>query len=107
MSEKENILARVREALRVPARRPGGVSPETHGRNPQRWLPPVGKNFEDQIALFEKNSADLRSDFHLLQNFDELTNSLRKLRNAEGWKTVASHKGELASSACGALDFPV
>jgi L-lactate dehydrogenase complex protein LldG len=113
MSEKENILARVREALQLPAERPGHQQGGTSKivplptQNAQRWLPAVGETFEEQIALFRKNASDLRADFHLLNDADKLARGLKQLRDAEGWTKVASHRGELTMIASRALDLPL
>jgi L-lactate dehydrogenase complex protein LldG len=109
MTARERILGRIREALAVPAPRPGHA-PEISGRpadNARRWLPRVGEAFDEQIALFRANAEDLRADFHLLANRDELGPRLRQLSQAEGWKRVAGHRGELAKPACETLNLPV
>ena len=50
---------------------------------------------------------ELKAEFHLVENRDQLSNSLLKLRDAEGWKRVASHAGELTDEACRMLGLPV
>jgi len=123
MTEKERILTRIREALAVQA-----VLPDSHGHvtvpngavgNPSRachprptsparaWLPLVGEGFEARLALFQKNSADLKTTLHLVDGHDQLAGLLRNLRDAEGWKKIATHSGELTDKAVGALDLPV
>jgi len=109
MGDREKILGRIREALAVPAPRPGHA-PETSARpaaEARRWLPAVGETFDEQVALFHANALDLRADFQLLTNQNELAPRLRQLAQAEGWKHVASHRGELAKPACDALKLPV
>ncbi len=109
MSDREKILGRIREALAVPAPRPGHA-PETSAHpatEARRWLPAVGESFDEQLALFRANAADLRADFHLLNGRDELAPRLRQLAQTEGWKRVASHRGELAKLGCDALNLPV
>ncbi|MBI5385238.1 MAG: LUD domain-containing protein [Verrucomicrobia bacterium] len=114
MSERENILARVKEALTVAAPLPGshhGAHAEPASLPTQedhrRVLPLVGESFEERVALFAKNSDELRSDFKLLIDQSELVAALNKLRAAEGWTRVASHKGSLTDAACQALGLPV
>ena len=114
MSERENILGRIREALQASAPLPGShsdtsvhasVEPLTsHARD---WLPAVGPSIEEQFALFAKNAADLKADFQLLANRDELKTALQTLREAEKWSRVASHDGELTNFACQAIGLPV
>jgi L-lactate dehydrogenase complex protein LldG len=114
MTEREKILGRIREALRMTAPQPGwhgevqvhtsAESPAAHARD---WLPSVGPTSEEQFELFAKNAADLRADFQRLTGRDELTAALIKLRDAEKWQRVASHDGELSRLACDALGLPV
>jgi L-lactate dehydrogenase complex protein LldG len=110
MSGRETILGRIREALAMPAPRPGHA-PDAHGVAPaseaRRWLPAVGETFDEQLALFRANAADLKAEFQLLAGRDELAARLRELAKAEGWSRVASHRGELAGPACDALALPV
>jgi L-lactate dehydrogenase complex protein LldG len=114
MTEREKILGRIREALSVPAPMPGQhgaahsatsvASPAAHARE---WLPPVGDSFEDQLTRFRANAADLKATFYLADNRDELAKLLLELRDAEGWKKIASHGGELTEAACRTLALPV
>jgi L-lactate dehydrogenase complex protein LldG len=114
MTEREKILGRIREALSVPAPLPGqhgaahpatsAASPAAHARE---WLPPVGDSFEDQLTRFRANAADLKAAFYLAGNRDELSKLLLELRDAEGWKKIASHGGELTEAACRTLALPV
>lgn len=114
MSERDNILARIREALAVAAPLPGKHMPPPHGRvepptpaDQRRVLPAVGESFEARVELFAANSAELRSEFKLLKDQSELTDELRKLRETESWTRVAAHKGALTDIACEALGLPV
>jgi len=114
MTEREKIFARIREALTVPAPLPGHhgtahhatptAAPSAHARE---WLPPVGDSFEEQLARFRANAADLKATFYLVNNRDELAKLLIELRDVGGWKKVASHGGELTDAACQTLALPV
>ena len=120
MNEREKILARVREALKTPAPLPGlhessaGVSPAKKGAagtaalpSARQWLPKVGENFDEQLALFQKNAAELKADFQLLASRDELKIALAKISAPENWKRIASHHGELTDLISGALNLPI
>jgi L-lactate dehydrogenase complex protein LldG len=113
MSEKENILARVREALQTEAPAPGHSPAPSHSsteppsKSAQKWLPEAGHTFEEQLSLFRKNAIDLKADLHLLNCAEDLSTHLSNLRDAEGWKKIGSHKGELTAIACRALDLPI
>src|SRR5258705_325334 len=113
MSERENILARVREALKVKAHAPGAHSElgETMGeRRPEaarQWLPRAGGTFDEQIAQFRQATLDLKADFQLLASAEELRRALVSLRDAEGWKRAACHSGELPDAICPVLNLPL
>jgi L-lactate dehydrogenase complex protein LldG len=114
MTERENILGRIREALKVEAHVPG-----VHGdgksqlpfdpkiSTPRKWLPLVGKTIDEQLALFAKNSAELKTDFQLLNSADEARAAIVALRDRENWKRIALHSGELTTPICPVLDLPV
>jgi L-lactate dehydrogenase complex protein LldG len=114
MTEREKIFGRIREALTVLAPVPGHHDGE-HTAPPagattahaREWLPPAGDSFEDQLARFRANAADLKATFYLAGNHGELAKLLLELRDAEGWKKVGSHAGELTDAACKTLALPV
>ena len=114
MSERENILGRIREALKVSAPLPGShgdttahATAEPPASHAREWLPSVGASVTEQFELFAKNAADLKADFQLLASRDELKTVLAKLRDAEKWQRIASHDGELSNFACKSLGLPV
>jgi len=114
MSEKEVILTRIREALTVCAPVPGHgheavlTHPaEAPSSSARQWLPAVGETFQARLDLFRKNAADLKADFHLVNNLEEMLQLLLEVRAAEGWKKVGAHRGTMASAACQALGLPV
>ena len=114
MSERENILGRIREALKVPAPLPGShgdapihaatAAPASHARE---WLPAVGASSAEQFALFAKNAADLKADFQLLASAAEMRAALAALRDREGWQRVATHSGGLTDAICPVLSLPL
>jgi len=114
MNERDNILARIREALAVAAPLPGrhdlgapqpSLLPDAADH--RRVLPAVGASLEDQLALFQTNAAELRADFRVFKDPHELASALKALCAAERWQRVASHHAELAEAACNALGLPV
>jgi L-lactate dehydrogenase complex protein LldG len=114
MNEKEKILTRIREALSVKAPRPGtphadsSVSPVAlPAQNPRRWLPKVSDGFAEQLALFQKNAADLKAGVQFLKSRDELENRLRASRDSENWEKIATHSGELTDLASRVLGLPI
>lgn len=105
--EKEKIFRRIREALAIPAPHPSENSGQIfsyHGGHPcdasppqgpeesiARWLPPVGEGFDAQADLFARNSAQLKSTFHLLENEAAAALNLAEMARAEGWQRIAAH----------------
>ena len=115
MSERENILGRIREALQTKAPQPGSHgevaathtsagSPASHARE---WLPSVSTGPAEQFELFAKHAADLKADFHPIGSRDELKAALAKLAAAEKWSRIASHDSELSNYASKSLGLPV
>ena len=112
MSERENILGRIREALKVEAHTPGA-----HGgghatfdpkiSTPRKWLPRVGDTVDEQLALFAKNSSELKADFQLLNSADEARAAIVALRDQEKWRRVAGHSGDLTNAICPPLNLPM
>jgi L-lactate dehydrogenase complex protein LldG len=114
MTEREKILARVREALKRPAHVPGAhgnaplpASAQSSAAGARQWLPKVGEGFEEQLALFAKNAAELKADFQLLNSAEEMRQALVRLRYTEGWERVAAHSSELTDAICPPLDLPL
>ena len=113
MSERENIFARIREALTITAPAPGqhgaphkaAVLPTAADH--RRVLPRVGESIEEQLALFAKNAAELRATFKVVKDIGELTAELRALRDTENWKRAAAHRGVLADSVAQSLGLPL
>ena len=106
MSERENIFARIREALTIQTQLhsgPGLPTPMDH----RRVLPLVGLTLEEQFGLFTRNAADLRATFKLVNAEAEIRSELLSLAAVEKWKRVASHKSQLAGALANALGLPV
>jgi L-lactate dehydrogenase complex protein LldG len=106
MSEREKIFERIREALSVEAHSHNGIGLPTTTEQ-RRVMPPVGESMEEQLALFAKNATDLRATFKLVNGESELTAGLRALRDAEGWKKVATHRGEFVERVTQTLEMPL
>ena len=113
MNEREKILARVREALKVAAPLPGSHDEANLNASvkfvstPRQWLPKVGESFDEQLALFAKNAAELKADFQLLNSAEEMRQALVRLRDAEKWQRAACHSADLTNAICPLLDLPL
>jgi len=115
MTDREKILACIREALSVKAptdahsetgQAPAHASPAAPC-GPREWLPPVGDSVEERLALFQKNLANLKADFHLDGTVAELTAKLAAVSAGGGWKKIGAHKGELVDAFVRTLGLPV
>lgn len=97
--KRENILGRVREALRVPARHQHAGhdgAPAPLGPLQQRaWLPAVSPDAKGQFALFENNCIQLRTDVQLVAGVEEAVRALINLRDAHQWTVLAAHHHRL------------
>jgi len=114
MSERESILARIKEALSVMAPLPGHEAARPHpvldsepAHNVRAWLPSVGASFAERLALFRQHAADLKADFHLLESWQEVCSALLAQAKAERWTNIGTHAGELTDAAARALGLPV
>jgi L-lactate dehydrogenase complex protein LldG len=113
MNSREAILSRIRDALRVPAPRPG----QSHAlhQGPVRaaaemardHLPPAGDCFDEWLALFARNSEELRTQFVDAADTAEAHAVLRKLAEGGNWTRVAVHRGSLSSPAAAATGAEV
>jgi L-lactate dehydrogenase complex protein LldG len=106
MSERENIFARIREALSIEAHPHGSVGLPTPADH-RRVMPATGATIEEQVALFAKNAADLRADFKQVSGPDGAREQLNALAQAGKWQRVATHDGEWSRPAAESLGLPV
>jgi L-lactate dehydrogenase complex protein LldG len=110
MTNREIILGRIREALKIAAPHPafhgdaGETSPPP--ASPQKWLPPVGQTMEQQIELFQKNAEDLKTEFRTFATTSEAAQHLKTLAASGGWKKIGRHSGELTDAVARELGMP-
>jgi L-lactate dehydrogenase complex protein LldG len=100
--DREAVLGRIGEALRIPAplkhpaeRSAGGEPTTAHFRE---WLPPVGPGADERYALFAKLSEQLRSELVPCATLEEAAAHLTKLAEEGHWKTLGLHRGELTNA---------
>jgi len=100
MTNREIILGRIREALKIAAPHPAFAedAPTPLPASPQQWLPPVGQTLDQQIELFRKNVEDLRAEFLPCANISEAARHIKNLADAGGWKKIGRHSGELTDA---------
>jgi len=110
MTNREIILGRIREALKIAAPHPafhgepGEVSPLA--ASAEKWLPLVGQTLEQQIELFQKNAGDLRAEFRACATVSEAAAHVKSLATAGGWKKIGRHSGELTDAIARELGLP-
>jgi L-lactate dehydrogenase complex protein LldG len=105
--QREDILGRIREALRVPAPRlhagHGAAPAPIVSVQPRAWLPAVPPDAEGQLALFQKNCVQLKTDLQLVSGIAAATRSMLNLRDAHQWTAVAAHHDPLLDQIMPAL----
>jgi L-lactate dehydrogenase complex protein LldG len=105
MSERDNIFARIKEALTLKAHAHHGHGLPTVAEH-RSVMPSVGASEDEQLALFAQNAADLKATFKRVNNSSELTAELRALRDIENWQRVATHRSQLAHAQAVGLGLP-
>lgn len=110
MNPRQEILGRIREALRVPAPRPGHAHNDAARENPAAFrplLPSVPATAEERLAMFRAKASELKADFGLVATQQEMLDTLKTLSETERWQKIGSHRGALADQACAALALPI
>lgn len=109
MDSREKILRRIREALSVkaPARHLTHTCHSGESHSATDWLPPVPENNDGLVALFEKNSADLKTEVRHCADAAAVASELTALARENGWKSVGSHDFQMGNAAVQALGLPV
>lgn len=109
--EREAILGRIREGLRETAPRhheKPGPAPTPAVTAPFReWLPRVGPEIEDRIALFAKLSEMLRTEFVECPSIVVAAARIAQLALENGWTRIATHAAPLCDSVLKLTKFDV
>ena len=114
--DRDKILGRIRAALRQPAPRPGahGAAALDQAEDASHhkvsdytdWLPHVEPDLSSRLELFGKLAADLKAEFHLLENDAELPVRFDALATSNGWQQVATHRMALTELALQGSSLP-
>lgn len=109
MSGRDAILQRVREALKVPGAIHRGqyLTMDQAEKSMQAWLPAVGSGFEEQVALFRKQSEVLKTEFIVCDQPRALESHLKEVAQREGWKKIGTHESDLPMKAASSLGLPI
>ena len=123
---RDTIMARIREALRVPAPLPHGllaghaaaagttsrgspglpaltVLPEQAARP---WLPDGGDTPAESLRVLVENLARLRAEVHRAADLPAAADSVAALARERGWRRVAWHAQPLVDPVAAALPCP-
>lgn len=106
MTPREEILGRVREALRARSVRhatsaPGGPAAF------QPFLAPVPESDLERKALFAANAEALRAEFHIVRSAEAVSIILNGIAGESGWKRIAAQRHELIEHACRGVGTPI
>ncbi|MDB6173707.1 MAG: hypothetical protein JWL59_3018 [Chthoniobacteraceae bacterium] len=97
--DREKVLARISEALAVPAPRhhetPAAGAKAGIAVPFRAWLPPVGSDFEAQRALFSTQCVVLKTEFVECADAAAAAAHLAALAEANEWKKLAFHPGTI------------
>lgn len=92
MSNRENILGRIREALQVKAPQPhlqAPLTPTNHPPQGKEWLPDGGESLTESIAILESQLAKLKTVLVRVPNETLAVEAVKLLSQEKGWKQVA------------------
>lgn len=113
MTNREIILGRIREALKIAAPHPAfsekvQIPPPVNllQNSFQKWLSPVGETLDGQIELFRKNSENLKTDFRVCADLNEAIQFTKTLASENDWKKIGTHRGELTDAVARELNLP-
>ena len=99
--KREEILGRIREALRVTAPLPHDKSSryDSHAQQAHQtsreWLPAVPLDAESRLNLFREKCTQLKTEFRTVPGPQEAAAALADLRDKHGWDVLAAHRHPL------------
>jgi L-lactate dehydrogenase complex protein LldG len=96
---RDQILARIDEALRAPIRHghKGGTADRSRAREGEirAWLPQVSDLPAERLALFARQCHVLATDFRQCTNEADAAGALGTIARDNEWKKIAVHRGSL------------
>ncbi len=103
---RSDILARIREALAVPAPKPHFKSEATAGQPvavAKPWLPDGGETTDASLAILAEQLAKLKAVLVRVPDAAAAGAAVADLARAKSWKQVAYHGDPLVGSVAAAL----
>ena len=109
-SERDNILGRIGEALRLTATQPGHRDPaeplRTAATAAREWLPVVDDQTEARWALFARKSVELKTTLFFCNSPTDASAKLAQIAKAESWQRIACHGNAAAANLAASLALP-
>jgi L-lactate dehydrogenase complex protein LldG len=111
--QREAVFARIREALRVKAPQRHAAVVERHdddlppgAEEFRAWLPAVGPGREEQVDLFLRNSAALKTEVHRFATLRDAGAHLAAMAGENNWERIATHQHPLAFPIAETVPLP-
>lgn len=105
-SARDDILARIREALRLPAAKPHMKSHD-HAGSPAKpgraWLPDAGETPEQRLKVLADNLLKLKAQLIRVPDMPSASAALSELATSKGWKRLAYHANHDTRAAVATL----
>jgi L-lactate dehydrogenase complex protein LldG len=91
---QETIMARIREALRLPAAKPhlkSSATSATPAKASRPWLPDGGETQDARLTVLTENLAKLKAQLIRVADMPQAAVALAELCRAKQWKRLAYH----------------
>ncbi len=79
-------------------------APGTNESSWRAWLPPVSHDYEERVALLERNLLELKAEFIRVPDERALQVLARQMAHDNSWERVARHASPLLDAALQGLD---
>lgn len=100
VDQRQQVFARIREALRHPAPHFHGAETTAEQAPPSSeafsaWLPAVGPSQDEQLARFKENALALKTEVHSIADLKDAGQLLAAIASENRWKRIAVHNEAL------------
>lgn len=110
-TERDNILGRIREALRLTAPQPGHRDPaeplRTAASAAREWLPVVDDQPDARWEMFAKKSVELKTTLVHCTSAEDAAGKLAALSRTDGWQRIGCHGKGAAANLAASLSLPI